>query len=275
MSLPSDFWGRIVFLFEQYGASYLKGAGTTLLIAVVSTFFGCVIGFIVGIIQTIPVGKHDKAAKRVFLGIVNAILKIYVELFRGTPMMVQAMFIYYGAAQILSLRMNMWVAALFIVSINTGAYMAETVRGGIVSIDIGQTEGASAIGMTHLQTMMYVVFPQALRNILPQIGNNLIINIKDTAVLNIITVPELFFAAKTLTGSYYQYFQTYFIDCVVYFVLTFTCSRLLRMYEKKLDGPDSYNLAGTGGKPAPGKRPTGVTMQLMSGKLREQRSAMR
>jgi hypothetical protein len=119
------------------------------------------------------------------------------------------------------------------------------------------------------------LLPQALRNILPQIGNNLIINIKDTAVLNIITVPELFFAAKTLTGSYYQYFQTYFIDCAVYFILTFTCSRLLRMYERKLDGPDSYNLAGTGGKPAPGKRPTGVTMQLMSGRLREQRSAMR
>ncbi len=245
MSLPSDFWGRIVFLFEQYGASYLKGAGTTLLIAVVSTFFGCVIGFIVGIIQTIPVGKHDKAAKRVFLGIVNAILKIYVELFRGTPMMVQAMFIYYGAAQILSLRMNMWVAALFIVSINTGAYMAETVRGGIVSIDIGQTEGASAIGMTHFQTMMYVVFPQALRNILPQIGNNLIINIKDTCVLSVIGTVELFFASKSVAGTYYTYFESMTIAMVIYLVMTVTASKLLYWWEKKLDGPEEYDLATT------------------------------
>ncbi len=245
MSLPSDFWGRIVFLFEQYGTSYLKGAGTTLVIAVVSTFFGCVIGFIVGIIQTIPVGKRDKMPKRVILKIVNVILRIYVELFRGTPMMVQAMFIYYGAAQVFGLRMNMWVAALFIVSINTGAYMAETVRGGILSIDIGQTEGAKAIGMTHFQTMMYVVFPQALRNILPQIGNNLIINIKDTCVLSVIGTVELFFASKSVAGTYYTFFESMTIAMVIYLVMTVTASKLLLWWEKKLDGPEEYDLATT------------------------------
>lgn len=245
MSLPSDFWGRIVFLFEQYGSSYLKGAGTTLVIAVISTFFGCVIGFIVGIIQTIPVGKKDKMLRRVFFRIVNTILKIYVELFRGTPMMVQAMFIYYGAAQVLGLKMNMWVAALFIVSINTGAYMAETVRGGILSIDVGQTEGAKAIGMTHYQTMMYVIFPQALRNILPQIGNNLIINIKDTCVLSVIGTVELFFASKSVAGTYYTFFESMTIAMAMYLVMTVTASKLLLWWEKKLDGPEEYDLATT------------------------------
>ena len=110
----------------------------------------------------------------------------YVEFFRGTPMMVQAMFIYYGSAYLFNINMSMWFAAFFVVSINTGAYMAETVRGGILSIDEGQTEAAKAIGMTHVQTMMSVILPQALRNIMPQIGNNLIINIKDTCVLSII-----------------------------------------------------------------------------------------
>ena len=108
-------------------------------------------------------------------------------------MIVQAVFIYYGAAQIFNIQMGMWQSAFLIVSINTGAYMAESVRGGIISVDPGQTEGAKAIGMTHVQTMTNVILPQAFRNILPQIGNNLIINIKDTSVLSIISIVDLFF----------------------------------------------------------------------------------
>ena len=96
--------------------------------------------------------------------------------------------------------MGMWFAAFFIVSINTGAYMAETVRGGILSIDRDRPEGAKAIGMTHFQTMLYVIFPQTLRNIIPQIGNNLIINIKDSSVLSVIGVIELYYAAKQTAG---------------------------------------------------------------------------
>ena len=127
----------------------------------------------------------------------------YVEFFRGTPMMVQAMFIYYGSAYLFNINMSMWFAAFFVVSINTGAYMAETVRGGILSVDEGQTEAAKAIGMTHVQTMMNVILPQALRNIMPQIGNNLIINIKDTCVLSIIGIVELFYTTKGVAGAYY------------------------------------------------------------------------
>lgn len=160
-------------------------------------------------------------------------------------MMAQAMLIYYGSMSLFNIHMSMWFAAIFIVSINTGAYMAETVRGGILSIDPGQTEGAMAIGMTHFQTMTSVILPQALRNIMPQIGNNLIINIKDTCVLSIIGVVELFYTTKGVAGAYYTYFEAFIIAMVIYFVMTFTCSRILRHFEGKLDGPDNFDLATT------------------------------
>ena len=128
-TLPTDYWARVVYLVTHYSASFLRGAGSTLLIALVGTFVGCLIGFAVGIVQTIPVSKQDSIIKRALLFIVKLILNIYVEVFRGTPMIVQAMFIYFGAMQYLGITMGMWFAAFFIVSINTGAYMAETVRG--------------------------------------------------------------------------------------------------------------------------------------------------
>lgn len=232
-------------MLQRYGLSYLKGAGTTLLISVVATLFGCVIGFAVGIVQYVPINRNDRLIKKIPMKILKALLKIYVEVFRGTPMMVQAMFIYYGASQVFGINMNMWFAAFFIVSINTGAYMAETVRGGILSIDIGQTEGAMAVGMTHLQTMTNVLIPQALRNIMPQIGNNLIINIKDTCVLAVIGTVELFFAAKSVAGTYYTYFESMTIAMIIYLSMTIAASKLLRFWESRMDGSGTYDLATT------------------------------
>ena len=243
--LPESFGGRIIYLLQQYGPSFLKGAGVSLWLAIVGTLFGCIIGFVVGIIQTIPTDKNDPAPKRVIVKIVKFIMACYVEFFRGTPMMAQAMFIYFGSSYLFQINMSMWFAAILIVSINTGAYMAETVRGGILSIDEGQTEGAKAIGMTHVQTMVNVILPQALRNIMPQIGNNLIINIKDTCVLSIIGTVELFYTTKGVAGALYTYFEAFTIAMVIYFVMTFTCSRLLRLLERKMDGPDNYDLATT------------------------------
>ncbi|MGX8678696.1 MAG: amino acid ABC transporter permease [Sphaerochaetaceae bacterium] len=244
-SLPSDFWGRVFFILQRYGTSYLKGAGTTLLISIVSTIIGCIIGFGVGVVQYIPIDKRSPWYKRALLRVAKVIMKVYVEVFRGTPMMVQSMFIYYGASQLLGINMSMWFAAFFIVSINTGAYMAETVRGGILSVDIGQTEGALAVGMSPLRAMNYVLIPQALRNIMPQIGNNLIINIKDTCVLSVIGTVELFFSAKSVAGTYYTYFESMTIAMVLYLTMTIAASKLLRLWEKKMDGPATYDLATT------------------------------
>ncbi len=243
MGIPDSFFGKVFFLLQNYWESYLRGAGVTLLIAVVATFIGVVIGLIVGIIMTIPREINENPIRTGVLWIVKKILFCYIELFRGTPMMVQAMVIYYGLIQYFDITMSMLQAGFFIVSINTGAYMAETVRGGILSIDKGQTEGAKSIGMSHFQTMFYVIMPQALRNIMPQIGNNLIINIKDTSVLSVISVTELFFAAKTVMGVYYLTFEAYFIACIMYLIMTVTCARILRYIEKKMDGSDNYDLA--------------------------------
>ena len=159
-------------------------------------------------------------------------------------MIVQAMVIYYGSAAAFGLNINKIAAALIIVSINTGAYMSEIVRGGIVSIDKGQFEAAQAIGMNHYQTMINVVLPQVIRNILPATGNEFVINIKDTSVLNVISVSELYFQTKSIAGNNFRYFESFFVACILYFIMTFTVTRILRYLEKKIDGPENYIIAG-------------------------------
>ena len=242
-TLPVDFFGRVAYILQNYSASLGRGVLNTMIIAVLATLAGCVIGLAVGSGQALPTDRRRAPVRWGLLGAVKILLSAYVEIFRGTPMMVQAMFIFYGVSMLTGVTMPYMTAALLIVSINTGAYMAETVRGGILSIDPGQTEGARAIGMTHVQTMVNVILPQALRNIMPQIGNNLIINIKDTCVLSCISVVELFFASKGVAGAYYWYFETYAVVMVIYFVLTFACSRLLRLIERRMDGPANFDLA--------------------------------
>jgi putative lysine transport system permease protein len=157
-------------------------------------------------------------------------------------MIVQAVFIYYGAAQLFNITLGMWQSAFLVVSINTGAYMAESVRGGIISVDPGQMEGAKAIGMTHFQAMINVIMPQAFRNIIPQIGNNFIINIKDTSVMFIIGFIEFFAAHRMIVGNNNMYFPSAVIEMIGYLTLTLVASFLLRWVEKKMDGSSSYEL---------------------------------
>ena len=240
--MPTDFYGRVMMVFQRYGMSMLQGAGTSLQIALVGTLAGCIIGFAVGVIQTIPSEKGDNPVKRGILWVIKLVLNAYVEFFRGTPMMAQAMFIWYGLMPLLGINATIQQAAYFILSINTGAYMAETVRGGILSIDPGQTEGAKAIGMTHVQTMTSVILPQALRNIMPQIGNNLIINIKDSSVMFIISFTEFFAAHRGAVGATYLYFPSATIEMAGYLTMTLIASFILRWVEKRMDGSGDYEL---------------------------------
>lgn len=219
---------------------FVRGAKITLFISIIGTIVGTLIGLIVGVIRTIP--EPEKGSKKIILKVINAILSAYIEFFRGTPMIVQAMVIYYGSALAFGIDIDRILAGLFIVSINTGAYMSEIVRGGIISIEKGQFEAASAIGMNHFQTMVNVVLPQVVRNILPATGNEFVINIKDTSVLNVISVSELFFQTKTVAGNNFRYFEAFFITCILYFIMTFAITRILRYIEKKLDGPDNYTI---------------------------------
>ncbi|MBP7255143.1 MAG: amino acid ABC transporter permease [Negativicutes bacterium] len=241
-NMPSSFFDWVLFLLKEYGGLLVEGAIATLMLAVVGTFIGCIIGLIVGAIQTIKVNPKANPVKKALNKGLQTLLTSYVEIFRGTPMIVQAMLVYYGSMYLFEIDMSAMFAGFLVVSVNTGAYMAETVRGGISSIDIGQTEAAKAIGMNHYQTMKHVILPQALRNIMPQIGNNLIINIKDTSVLNVISVTELYFVSKSAAGVYYKYFEVFFITCVIYFIMTFSVSCILKWIEKKMDGPDNYAL---------------------------------
>jgi putative lysine transport system permease protein len=241
----------IARLWAAYYPAYFTGIRNTLVLAVAATFIGCVIGLICGILNTIPYTQNDNIVKRFFLKLIRVVVRIYVEVFRGTPMVLQAVFIYYGLPYFsdgnIAFKGNagIWISSLLVVSINTGAYMAESVRGGIISIDPGQTEGAKAIGMTHVQTMVSVILPQAIRNIIPQIGNNFIINIKDTSVMFVIGFIEFFATHRNIVGVNMMYFPSATIEMAGYLCLTLIASFLLRRVEKKMDGSDSYELVQT------------------------------
>ena len=238
----------VALLWTNYWPMYLNGIKNTLILALAATAIGCVIGLICGILNTIPYTKQDPLPKRFILKLIRVLVRIYVEVFRGTPMVLQAVFIVYGLPYFTNdaLRFdNIWVAAILIVSINTGAYMAESVRGGIVSIDPGQTEGAKAIGMTHVQTMTSVILPQAIRNIIPQIGNNYIINVKDTSVMFIVSFTEFFAAHRYIVGVNNKYFPSAVIEMIGYLIMTLVASFILRWVEKRMDGAADYELVQT------------------------------
>ena len=235
----------ITKLWTKYYTAYLSGIENTLILALVGTVIGCLIGFVCGILNTIPRRPNDHPLKKAVLALVRVIIRIYVEVFRGTPMVLQAVFLFYGLPYFTDNAVkftSVWAAAIVVVSINTGAYMAESVRGGIISVDPGQTEGAMAIGMTHVQTMTGVILPQALRNIMPQIGNNFIINVKDTSVMFIIGFPDFFAAHRATVGASYLYFPSATVEMVGYLTMTLIASFLLRWVEKKMDGSGNYEL---------------------------------
>ncbi len=238
--MEKTFWQWVVLILQKYWPKFLQGAGLTLYIALIGTVIGFAIGLVIGVIRTIPIRKNDNIFKKILFRILNFILAAYIEIFRGTPMIVQAMVIYYGLMEGFNIDLSPLSAAIFIVSINTGAYMSEIVRGGIDSVDKGQYEAASSVGMTHRQTMLYVIIPQAIRNILPATSNEFVINIKDTSVLNVIAVSELFYVSKDIKGALFRTFEVFFITCVVYFIMTFTITRILKYIERRIDGPSSY-----------------------------------
>ena len=240
-----DLCQDVALLWQNYWPGYLNGVKNTLILALIGTVIGCVIGLVCGILNTIPYSKSDPAPKRFLLKLIRVVVRVYVEVFRGTPMILQAVFIYYGLPYFTYNAVqwpSVWAASILVVSINTGAYMAESVRGGIISIDPGQTEGAKAIGMTHFQTMTAVILPQALRNIMPQIGNNFIINVKDSSVMFIITFTEFFAFHRYITGINMMYFPSATVEMIGYLTMTLIASFILRWVEKRMDGSDSYEL---------------------------------
>lgn len=246
----AGFWSDVAEIWDMYGSQFLVGARNTLIIALISTVLGSLIGLGIAIYRSIPVDKKRKPVSYVFYKLFDLVIIAYIEIFRGTPMMVQSMLIFYGSKLFFDIDMSPMFAALLIVSVNTGAYLSEVFRGGIMGVDKGQGEAAKAIGMSHYQSMTTVILPQAIRNTLPALGNEFVINIKDTSVLNVIAVTELFFVTRSAAGSTYMTFQSFLIASVIYFVMTFVTTRLLRLTEKYMSGSNSYRVHESSTMPA-------------------------
>lgn len=214
----------------------IRGAISTLFISVTAT----IIGFIISLF--IAMSRGSKVS--------NAIANVYITFFRGTPMMVQAMILYFGVSYLIpsfrwtNLTGGNLLAGVIIVSINTGAYLAETVRGGIQALDKGQFEAATSLGFSNWETMRHIILPQAIKNAIPALGNELIANVKDTSVLNIIGVSELFFVSSGISSANLLILETWVITSIIYLFLTTILAFLLRYIEMRLDKtktrPSSY-----------------------------------
>ncbi|MDI9518326.1 MAG: amino acid ABC transporter permease [Erysipelotrichaceae bacterium] len=222
-----------ITIFNKYWPSFLYGLQYTLLISFVGTGVGLIIGLLIGGFRAIKIENSDSLIQRVSKKIFFVLSSIYIEVFRGTPMMVQAVFIYHALRT--TLNWTPLIAGMFIISINTGAYMSEIVRAGIQAVDSGQSEAARSLGMSSSQTMLLVVIPQAIKNTFPSIGNELIVNIKDSSVLNVISVTELFFQSNSIAGTVFKYKETFLVTAIIYLILTIICSRILGYIEQKMN----------------------------------------
>lgn len=229
---PSNSFEWVLFIAKKYSDLFIRGTWLTLVVSVSGTILGFVLGYIVGIVQDTAINKDDNIIKRGVMGLFKLISTLYVELFRGTPMIVQAMIVFYGLRQC-SFEIDPIGAGILVTLLNTGAYMAETVRAGINSIDPGQREGALALGMSPFSVMFNIILPQAFKNIVPEMANMFLTNLKMTSVLNVIGVQELFLQAKTAGGTYYKYLESYLVIALIYLVLCFDFSRLFAFVEKK------------------------------------------
>ena len=226
------FLSSVLEVLSAYRQSLLLGVRTTLLVALTGTLFGFLIGLLVGAFRAIQPEWNTSPLVRRIKRFADTLLYLYITLFRGTPMMVQAAFLYYAFLNVF--HWSALAAAITVISINTGAYMSEIIRAGIQAVDNGQKEAARALGMSNGQMMRYVVIPQAIRNVFPAIGNELIVNIKDSSALMIISITELMFESKSIAGSTFRFTETYFIEAMIYLILTSLAALLLNTIEKKM-----------------------------------------
>ncbi|HIW39840.1 MAG TPA: amino acid ABC transporter permease [Candidatus Eubacterium pullicola] len=238
------FFETVKEIFLQYYPLFWDGVQVTMLLALSGTILGLFIGLVVGALKAIKPEPRDSGLVKALKRIMGFILSVYIEFFRGTPMMVQAVFLFYGLKPYLG--WSPMVAGVCIISVNTGAYMAEIIRSGIQSVDRGQIEGARSIGMTNVQTMFSIVLPQALRNAFPAVINEFVINIKDSSMLSVIMVADLFFQGNSAAGSLFKYTETFFIIALIYLCLTFITSRVLMYIEKRMNAPKKNNIVKAG-----------------------------
>lgn len=206
---------------EKYWPLFLKGAGYTLELS----FFGVLLGTLLGI------GFALMRISKIWP--LKLISSVYIEIIRGTPMLVQIFIIHYGLTSF-GLNLSAFMSGIVALTLNSAAYMAEVFRAGIGAIDKGQMEAARSLGMSRGMAMRHIVLPQAFRNMLPAIGNEFIIIIKDSSLVSVIGVAELMNMVKTVQGATYLPMEPLLVAAAIYFVLTFTLSRLLLWLERRL-----------------------------------------
>ena len=231
--MPTGFFPGVFYVLTHHWAILLSGVLTTLLISLLGTLFGFLIGLLLAAIRVSAANKPQNKKPRFLVKMGDVLARIYIQVFRGTPMIVQATVIYYGVLALFG-YWSALVAGIVVVSLNTAAYMAEIIRGAIGSIDKGQTEAGLALGMNFRQILRHIILPQALRHAIPAFGNELIVNIKDTAVLSVIAVSDLFYSSKFIITNNFRPFEVYFIVSLVYLSLTLISSSILKRIEHGL-----------------------------------------
>lgn len=237
----------IVYLLENYYKLFLDGLLSTLILAIFGTVVGLFLGVFLAFGKGVKVNKDDSLLLKILKYPIIIFCNVYSTVIRGTPMMVQAMIFKYGCQLLLGVNWNLilpresvfngWlIAGLIVITFNTAAYMGEIVRSGLNGVGNDQIEGAKSLGLSPIKTLFLVSLPQALRNALPTIGNEWIVNIKDSSVLNVIGVTELFFQADQAASRNYKYIATYLIIAGIYLICTLFATGTLKLIELKMDG---------------------------------------
>lgn len=231
--IPDSFFGGVSYTFIRYFSLFLEGALTTIGISLAGTLIGFILALFIASGKIIKPHEADSKSIKFVKTFIQKVSSLYIVVFRGTPMIVQASFFWYG----LGLFGNALLCGLFVVSLNTAAYIAEIIRGGVLSIDDGQTEAAKSLGMSSTQTLLLIIFPQAIKHSMPAIGNEFVINIKDTAVLSVIGIFELFNQTRKIAGMHYRQLESYFVVALIYLCLTYTVTSILKYVEKRFELP--------------------------------------
>lgn len=246
-SNPPGFGESMVYMTINGRAMLLTGIWTTVRIALLGTGIAFILAIFMVFLRIMEPDKRDSDLVKALKWTANAFTRLYIFVIRGTPMMVQTLIFYYFGFNLfkrtgmtvteINQVWSFFISGLFTVSLNSTAYLTEVLRGGILAVDKGQTEAARSLGMSNWQAMTKVVFPQAVKNSIPAIGNEFIINIKDSSVLSVIGVMDLMYATKSVSGIYYRSLEIYCVAALVYLVLTWLSSRLLNRLGRRLDVP--------------------------------------
>ena len=254
-SNPTDTLSMMAYMAYNQRSLFAIGISYTVRLALFGTAIAFVLALLMVFLRIQEPDKRDNDFVKFLKIVANKFSRFYIFVIRGTPMMVQSLILYnavFGLFKRTGMSVSdinrvwpLFLAGLVTISLNSTAYLAEVLRGGILAVDAGQMEAARSLGMTHWQAMRKVVFPQAIKNSLPAIGNEFIINIKDTSVLSVISITDLFFVHKSVVGALYTYFESAAIVMVIYLTMTLFASYLLRLWEKALDGPQNYDLNTT------------------------------